>query len=165
VARILIVGGGCRGRRLASTLVGEGHAARITTRGESGREAIEAVGAECWIGTPDRLATLRGSLENVTIVCWLLGSAVGSGQELGDLHASRLELFVTQAIDTTVRGFIYESRGTSTPPEVLRSGAEVVRAVGQRNAIPLAFLSADPADGEAWLAEAHTSVVGLLNRG
>src|ERR1700676_2793028 len=103
VARILIVGGGCRGRLLASTLVGEGHAARITTREESGREAIEAAGAECWIGTPDRLATLRGSLENVTIVCWLLGSAVGSGQELSDLHASRLELFVTQAIDTTVR--------------------------------------------------------------
>jgi len=103
--------------------------------------------------------------ENVTIVCWLLGSAVGSGQELSDLHASRLELFVTQAIDTTVRGFIYESRGTSTPPEVLRSGAEVVRAVGQHNAIPLAFLSADPANGEAWLAEAHASVGELLNRG
>jgi hypothetical protein len=165
VARILIVGGGCRGRRLASTLIGEGDAVRITTRGEGGREAIEAVGAECWIGTPDRLATLRGSLENVTVACWLLGSAVGSAQELGALHGSRLEMFVTQAIDTTLRGLIYESCGTSTPPDVLRSGAELVRAVGRRNAIPLAFLTADPADGEAWLTEAQASVRGLLTGG
>jgi hypothetical protein len=160
---MLIVGGGCRGRRLAATLIHEGHAVRITTRGESGREAIEATGAECWIGTPDRLATLRGSLENVTILCWLLGSAVGSSHELGELHGSRLELFATQAIDTTVRGFVYEARGTSTPEDVLRSGAEVVRAVCEHSSIPLAFLSGDPADREAWLVEAHAALDGLLS--
>ena len=79
MARILIVGGGCRGRRLARQLVGEGHAVRITTRTEAGRAAIEATGAECWIGTPERLATLRGALESVTIVCWLLAGAGGRG--------------------------------------------------------------------------------------
>ena len=37
MARILIVGGGCRGRLLAGDLVGKGHALRITTREERGR--------------------------------------------------------------------------------------------------------------------------------
>ena len=60
VARILIVGGGCRGRLLAQELVGEGHAARVTTRQESARAEIEAAGAECWIGAPQRMGTLRG---------------------------------------------------------------------------------------------------------
>jgi hypothetical protein len=146
-------------------LIGEGHAGRITTRDETGREAIEATGAECWVGTPDRLSTLRGSLENVTILCWLLGAAVGSAQELSELHSSRLELFATQAIDTTVRGFIYEACGTSTPADVLSTGAEVVRAVCEQNAIPLALLAGDPADGEGWLAEAHAAVAGLLTGG
>ncbi len=107
---MLIVAGGCRGRRLAAALVGEGHAVRITTRDERGRAAIEAAGAECWVGTPDRLATLRGALENVTILCWMLATATGSAEELDALHGSRLEFFMTQAIDTTVRGFVYEAR-------------------------------------------------------
>jgi uncharacterized protein YbjT (DUF2867 family) len=162
VARILIVGGGCRGRELAATLVGEGHPVRITTRTEAGRPPIEAAGAECWIGTPDRLATLRAALENVTVLCWLLGSATGTESQLRALHTTRLEFFATQAIDTTVRGLIYEARGTSTPSEALRGGMDVVRAVAERNAIPLAFLTADPGDGEAWIAEARAAVDSML---
>src|SRR6185312_3751050 len=90
VARILILGGGCRGRRLAGELLAGGHAVRITTRAESGRAAIEALGAECWVGTPDRLATLRGSLENVAIACWLLGTASGEPEDLAALYTTRL---------------------------------------------------------------------------
>ncbi len=67
VARILLIGGGARGRALGGELTALGHAVRITTRTEAGRAAIEAVGAECWIGTPDRIATLRYALEGVTI--------------------------------------------------------------------------------------------------
>jgi uncharacterized protein YbjT (DUF2867 family) len=162
VARILIVGGGCRGRQLASAMIADGHAARITTRAEAGRAAIEATGAECWIGTPDRLATLRAALEGVTIVCWLLGSAIGSPQELHALHASRLEFFLTQAIDTTVRGFVYEARGTTTPADALIEGERIVRALAQRNAIPVAFLSADPDDVAAWLKDACGAIESLL---
>jgi uncharacterized protein YbjT (DUF2867 family) len=165
VARILIVGGGCRGRRLARGLVGDGHAVRITTRTEDGRAAIEASGAEGWIGTPDRLATLRAALENVTILCWLLGSAVGSAEQLRALHGSRLEFFATQAIDTTVRGLLYEARGTSVPAEVLHDGAGVVRAVAERNAIPLAQLTADPLDDEVWQAQAREAIRELLGGG
>jgi hypothetical protein len=109
VARILIVGGGCRGRRFAQRMVEQGHAVRATTRREAGRAEIEATGAECWIGTPDRLATLRGALENVTVACWMLACARGSDEEIAPLHSSRLEFFLSQAIDTTARGLIYDA--------------------------------------------------------
>jgi hypothetical protein len=162
VARVLIVAGGCRGRRLAEAIVGEGHAVRVTTRGEGGRAAIEAVGAECWIGTPDRLATLRGALENVTILCWLLGTAGGSAEELGALHGSRLEYFMTQAIDTTVRGVVYETGGAGASAPLLAGGEAIVRTLAERNAIPAAILAADPRDDIAWLAEARAAIASLL---
>lgn len=159
-----MVAGGCRGRRLAREMVADGHAVRITTRTEAGRAAIEASGAQCWVGTPDRLATLRGALDSVTIACWLLGSAAGPPEAMRALHRSRLELFLTQAIDTTVRGFIYEARGTSTPAEDLLEGERIVRALTERNMIPAAFLTADPDDDALWQRAAADSVHSLLSR-
>jgi hypothetical protein len=158
----MIVGGGCRGRRLAGEMVAEGHAVRVSTRTEEGRAAIEEVGAECWVGTPDRLATLRGALESVTILCWMLGSAVGSAAELHALFTERLEFLLTQAIDTTVRGFLYEARGTSVGEETMRAGEAVVRALTERNSIPVAFLTEDPREREAWVAGAGEAVRSLL---
>jgi hypothetical protein len=160
LARILIIGGGRRGRALAEASVGDGHAVRITTRSEAGRDAIEASGAECWIGTPDRLATLRGALDSVTIACWMLASATGTPEQLGELHGTRLELFLTQAIDTTVRGLIYEV-GPRAAEEV-RAGEQTVRSITARNEIPAAFLTADPADRAAWLGMARGQVDRLL---
>ena len=157
-----MLAGGCRGRQLAADMVADGHAVRITTRSESGRAAIENAGAECWVGTPDRLATLRGALDSVTIACWLLGSATGGAQELGALHRSRLELFLTQAIDTTIRGFVYEARATSTPAGDLLEGERIVRRITERSRIPVAVLTADPADGDAWRAAAGQAVRSLL---
>jgi hypothetical protein len=167
---VLIVAGGCRGRSLAEALVGEGHAVRITTRGERGRAAIEAVGAECWVGTPDRLATLRGALENVTILCWMLATATGSAQDLDALHGSRLEFFMTQAIDTTVRGVVYEAGSANLGAPVasvtamLAGGEAIVRGLAGRNSIPAAFLTADPLDSGVWRAEALAAVASLLSR-
>jgi hypothetical protein len=143
-------------------MVGDGYAVRITTRSEQARAAIEATGAECWVGTPDRLATLRGSLENVTILCWLLGTAVGSSEELQALHGSRLEFFLTQAIDTTVRGFVYEARGTGPSAALVGEGELIARTLVQRNEIPVAFLTADPHDAAGWLAQARGAVASLL---
>jgi len=143
-------------------MAGEGHAVRITTRSESGRAAIEESGAECWIGTPDRLATLRAALEGVAILCWLLATAAGSEEQIRDLHGSRLEFFLSQTIDTTVRGFVYEASGITVAPGVLAGGERIVRALGERNAIPVAFLTADPGDSEAWLADARAAVGSLL---
>jgi hypothetical protein len=187
VARILIVGGGCRGRRLGEAMVGEGHALRITTRTGAGRAAIEAAGAQCWIGTPDRLATLRGALDGVAILCWLMGSASGPPEQLRALHSERLRFFLTQAIDTTVRGFLYEARAPAggaaaadgassaemlaggeagaqgaTGAEMLAEGERIVREMTARNAIPAAILTADPSDVEAWLAQAAGAIARLL---
>ncbi len=154
--------GGCRGRSLAAAMVEEGHAVRVTTRSEDVRAAIEAAGAECWIGTPDRLATLRGALENVTVLCWLLATAAGSPDELSALHGSRLEYFMTQAIDTTVRGVVYEARGDDTTARMLAGGEAIARTLAERNAIPAAFLTADPQDAAGWLADARAAVGSLL---
>jgi hypothetical protein len=171
VARILIVGGGCRGRRFAERMVEQGHAVRATTRGEAGRAAIEATGAECWIGTPDRLATLRGALENVTVACWMLASARGPEQEIAPLFSSRLEFFLSQAIDTTARGLIYDAwvvpgraAGANEPGShgegatdagadlpaarrptraMLAGGARVFRSLTELNAIPAVVLGGE----------------------
>ena len=144
-------------------MVRSGTAVRATTRSEAGRTAIEATGAECWIGTPDRLATLRGALENVTVLCWLLGNAAGPHEQLRALHTSRLEFFLTQAVDTTVRGLIYETRGAgASPSQLLLEGARIACAVAGRNAIPARELSGDPRDTGAWLAEASAAIESLL---
>lgn len=162
MARVLIVAGGCRGRRLAGRLTTAGHAVRITTRGEAARSAIELAGAECWVGTPDRLATLRGALDGVTVLCWMLGAGVGSHEELRALHSERLRFFLTQAIDTTVRGVVYEGRGTSTPADVLDEGARIVREMGELHAIPVTVLAGDPVDVESWLDEAEAAIASIL---
>jgi hypothetical protein len=140
----------------------EGYAVRVTTRSDDGRAAIEDSGAECWVGTPDRLATLRGALDNVTILCWLLGSATGTEEQLRALHTSRLEFFFTQAIDTTVRGILYEARGTEASGELVREGERLARGLLKRNEIPAAFLDADPNDHDRWLVDARAAVVSLL---
>ena len=84
--------------------------------------------------------------------------------ELAELHGTRLELFLTQAIDTTVRGFVYEARGTSTPAASLQAGERTVRRLTERSMIPAAFLNADPGDLPAWLPEARSAVDSLLTR-
>jgi hypothetical protein len=159
---VLIVGGGCRGRELARELVGEGHAVRITTRTEAGRAAIEEAGGECWVGTPDRLATLRGSLENVTVACWLLASASGPPEELEALHTTRLEFFLSQVIDTTVRGFVFEVPLTAITGDLESRGEGIVRAVTERNEIPFRCLTAELAERDGWLRAAHDQIASLL---
>lgn len=191
MARILIVGGGCRGRRFAERMVEQGHAVRATTRGEAGRAAIEATGSECWIGTPDRLATLRGALANVTVACWMLACARGREEEIAPLHSSRLEFFLSQAIDTTARGLIYDAwavpggaggagatdaggdRTAARRPTraMLAEGTRMFRSLTELNAIPAVVLGdeGERPDGEearaeddAWVAAACDAVAALL---
>ena len=166
MARILIVGGGCPGRTLAALMIERGHAVRITTRSERGRSAIELTGAECWIGTPDRLATMRGALDHVTIACWMLAGARGEVQELAALHSSRLEFFLSQAIDTTVRGVLYDATPSgAVPAALLGEGAQIVRRMTELNAIPAVVLGEDEssAAGERdWSAAATRAVAALL---
>jgi hypothetical protein len=163
VARILVVGGGCRGRELAGWLTGQGHAVRITTRSADTREEIERVGAECWPGTPERLATLRGALDGVGIACWLLGGAEGEEQQLQELHTLRLEFFLTQMIDTTVRGFVYEAHGSTPAAAALAEGEQIARRMCERNAIPLAVLGGEDGEEPAWQQRARAAIEDLLN--
>jgi hypothetical protein len=157
----LIVAGGCRGRELGRSLTGDGHAVRITTRSDARRSMIEAAGAECWVGDPDRIGSLRYALEGVSVLCWLLGSAKGSRDSLAALHGSRLEFMLSQTIDSTVRGVLYEAAGT-VRADTLDGGAEIVRASAERNEIPYRVLRADPADPTGWLWAARLAIAELL---
>jgi hypothetical protein len=169
VARLLIVGGGCRGLRLAEEAGQEGHAVRIVTRSEDRRAQIEATGAECWIGDPNRLGTLRGVLDGVAIACWLLGGATGTEEQLQALHGGRLRAFMESAIDTTVRGVLYEAAGpsvpvdSSTPVGVLAEGERIATEIASRNSIPVAILRADPADRSRWLEQARMALAAMLS--
>lgn len=159
--RVLLIGGGCRGLRLAASLVADGHAVRAVTRREAAREAIEAAGAECWIGDPDVVGTLRYALENVTVLVWALGTASGPPDEVAALHGSRLEMMLSKTIDTTVRGIVYEAAGT-VAPEVLAAGIGELRRACERNEIPHEVLTADPSDADAWAVAARGTIDRLL---
>jgi NAD(P)H-binding len=154
-----MVGGGCRGLRLARELVAEGHAVRAVTRSDARRAEIEAAGCECWIGDPDRIGTLRYALDNVTVLLWLLGTA--TGPNVAELHGSRLRMMLEKVTDTTVRGVLYEAAG-SVDPAALRIGADEVACARELNEIPGALLEADPRDEDAWVAAARAGIHRLL---
>jgi hypothetical protein len=155
-----MVGGGCRGLRLARELIADGHAVRAVTRSEERRAGIEAAGCECWIGDPDRIGTLRYALDNVTVLLWLLGSA--TGPNVAELHGSRLRMMLDKVTDTTVRGVLYEAAGTVDAQALQRGAAEVARA-RELNEIPGALLQADQGDVEAWVAAARDGIGRLLS--
>jgi uncharacterized protein YbjT (DUF2867 family) len=159
--RALVVGGGCRGLALARELIAEGHAVRAVTRRPDARAAIEAAGAECWIGDPDVIGTLRYALDNVTVLLWLLGTAQGSAEQVAALHGSRLRMMLDKTADTTVRGVVYEAAGT-VAPEALATGVEEVRRARRTNEIPYALLEADRADAATWVAAARGAIDALL---
>ena len=159
--RALIVGGGCRGLELARGLIAEGHAVRAVTRTEAGRPAIEAAGAECWIGDPDVIGTLRYALDNVTVLLWLLGTATGDRERVAALHGRRLRMMLEKTTDTTVRGVVYEARG-AVGADVLAGGVDELRLAHRTNEIPFALLDADPADRSPWLEAAGEAIGSLL---
>jgi uncharacterized protein YbjT (DUF2867 family) len=123
-----------------------GHRVRGTTRRESILAQIEAVGAEPVLADPGRIGTVAPALAQVSVVCVLLGGANGPPAEVQALHGPRLEMLLTRALDTTVRGVVYEAAG-SVPDQLLRSGAELVGAFCERSLMPFALIDRDPADG------------------
>ena len=156
MARVLIVGCGCRGRELASALVADGHAVRGTTRAEAVLAEIEAAGVQAALADPDRLATLLPHLESVSVVCWLMGSAAAA-----EVHGPRLQSLIEKLVDTPVRGVVYEGAGTASP-ELLERGVAIVRAAADTYRIPVEIVGADPSDRAAWLRDARRAVDSLL---
>jgi uncharacterized protein YbjT (DUF2867 family) len=157
VARCLIVGCGCRGLELTRALRVEGRAVRATTRDEGRRAAIEAAGAEPFVGDPNRVGTLAPALAHVGVACILLGSATGTEEQLAALHSTRLDMLLERMLDTTVRGVVYQAAG-SVDPALLSAGVARVRHACERSLIPYELLSADPAAGEGWITEAVTAI-------
>jgi hypothetical protein len=157
VARVLIVGCGCRGRALAGALTSEGHVVRGTTRDPGALAAIAAAGAEGVVADPDRLGTLMPALVGVSAICWLLGS-VRDGPEL---HGDRLRTLMERLVDTPVRGFVYEAAGAAGAG-LLDRGADVVRRASETWRIPVEIVREDPAPHDAWLASMNTAVARLL---
>jgi threonine dehydrogenase-like Zn-dependent dehydrogenase len=160
VARVLIVGCGCRGQALAGALVAAGHAVRGTTRAPARLADIEASGAQGVVADPDRLGTIMGQLAGVSVVCWLMGGV--DGESAADLHGPRLETLLERLVDTPVRGLVYEGAGP-VDTQLLRSGARLVREAGRIWRMPVAVSAVDPADRGAWLAEMHAAVAELLS--
>jgi hypothetical protein len=155
--RSLIIGCGCRGRLLARALSDRGHTVRGTTRDPARLGEIERAGAEAELADPDRVMTLMAALDHVSVALILLGSASGSAEQVRALHGTRLEMLLTKLVDTTVRGVVYEARG-SVPDDVLVGGVERVRAFGERSLAQIVMLEADPAEPQRWLAAALGAV-------
>jgi nucleoside-diphosphate-sugar epimerase len=161
VARVLIVGCGCRGRALARELVAAGHAVRGTTRDPANVAAIAAAGAEPYVGDPDRIGTLMEALAGVTVLCWLMGTATGDPERVAALHDGRLRMLWEKLVDTPVRGVVHEVAGP-LPPDVLERGRQVALRGHDTWHVPLELLDADPADHERWRGAAAQAVVRLL---
>jgi hypothetical protein len=156
VARLLIVGCGCRGSSLGAALQASGHAVRGTARSPARLEALETAGIEGVVADPDRLGTLVPALAGVTVVCWLMGSADDSP----DVHGPRLRSLTEHLVDTPVRGLVYEAAGTADAA-LLAQGAETVREASHTWHIPVEIVDTDPAAHDAWI-EAMTRAVERL---
>ena len=146
--RVLLVGGGRPGLALTRILSADGHAVRFVTRHEAFRPEIEAAGAECWIGDPDRIGSLRYALESATVLLWLMGRAPD-----GDLHGSRLTMMMERTIDTTVRGIVYEG----TP-----GGAAIVERMAAYNEIPYVVIDRPRDDESAWVDGVLEAIDGIV---
>jgi nucleoside-diphosphate-sugar epimerase len=153
LARVLVVGCGCRGRELVGELRARGHAVRGTTRTESHLPEILAADADAVVADPDRLATLTPHLDGVSVLVWLMASAEGDGVEA--LHGERLTALLEALVDTHVRGFVYEAAG-SLDAALLDQGASLVRRAAQTFHMPAEIVEST---GAAGLADAVDRVL------
>lgn len=161
MARILIVGCGCRGQQLAASLVEGGHAVRGTTRSRARLGPIEASGAEALLADPDRLGTLLPALAGVSAACWLMGSASGTPDAVAALHGPRLRSLLEKIVDTPVRGMVYEAVG-SLPAELLEEGAAIAGTAALTYRMPLRVVRHQPSDLPGWLSAMRAAVEGVL---
>jgi putative NADH-flavin reductase len=161
MARCLIIGCGARGQALSRELRARGNVVRGTTRAPARVAAIEAAGAEAFVGDPDRLETLFAALDHVSVAYVLLGSASGSKEQLAALHGDRLESLVFKMVDTTIRVVIYEAAGT-VKDSLLAGGERIVERVCNENRMLYSILSADPDDRQGWLDAAVAAMTAAV---
>lgn len=162
MARVLLIGCGCRGATLAERLSANGHAVRGTTRRADWAEELDSRGIEAAVADPARLATVTPLFEGVSAMCWLMGSVSGEPEDVGALHGDRLRSLLDALVDTHVRGFVYESAGV-VDPEVLAEGERIARRAEQDHRIRMATIDERPDDRNAWLAAAGRAVDHVLS--
>jgi uncharacterized protein YbjT (DUF2867 family) len=145
LARVLIVGCGCRGQELARALVAQGHAVRGTTRSREHFAAIAAAGAEPVLADPDRVGTLVGALAGVAVVVRLLANV-----DDDELHGPRLRALLEKLVDTPVRAYVHEVVG--------EADEALVREASSTWSIPVAIVPSQP-----WPRAAMAPLVALLD--
>jgi hypothetical protein len=160
VARVLIVGCGCRGRALGGSLVEAGHEVRGTSRSQEGLAPIQAAGLDAVQADPDRLGTLLAQLPGVSAVCWLMGSARDPGADA--VHGPRWQSMLDKLVDTPVRGAVYEAAGT-VEQALLETGAEIARTAERTHRMPVEVVEVDPRDHDAWLEAMSRAVDSVLS--
>ena len=161
MARALIVGCGCRGRLVGRRLLNQGWEVRGTSRREEGLVPIEEAGIEPALADPAQPATVLDLVGDVAVVLWLLGSAEGEPHELSAIHGTRLERLLERLVETPVRGFVYEFKG-SVNPILLERGRELVEAAADRWELPVSFVLVDSSDPFDWSEIMAGAAVGLV---
>jgi uncharacterized protein YbjT (DUF2867 family) len=156
MARVLLIGCGCRGQALARELVAAGHAVRGTSRSAERAADIEAAGAEPVTADPDRLVTLMPAIEGVSVVCWLMGTA--TGEAAAALHSERFESMLEHIVDTPVRGLVYETGGAPRP-----EGVAAAKRVAKTYAMPVEVVDTNPSDHGEWTAATAAAVQRVLS--
>ncbi len=149
MARALIVGCGCRGRVVGKRLLAGGWQVRGTSRHREGAALIEQAGIEAAIADPADPGSVLELVADVSVVVWLLGSAEGSEEELSTIHGPRLDRVLERLVETPVRGFVYDGKG-SVNPILLARGKEAVEAASETWEMPVSVVLVDPLDGVTW---------------
>lgn len=166
MARALIVGCGCRGRMVGKRLLAQGWEVRGTSRSEDGLAAIDEAGIEPAFADPLQPHTVLELVGDVAIVFWLFASAEGPAEELSAIHGPRLERLMERLVETPVRGFVYEMKGT-VDPILLEHGSEVLEAAGDTWRVGISCVLVDPRDLHVWaevMAGAATSLVDQADK-
>ena len=164
MARILIVGCGCRGLALATALLAGGHAVRGSTRRPDRLPELAAAGVEPVLGDPDRVGTLMDAIAEVTVVCWLMGTASGSADDVAALHGSRLRMLVEKLVETPVRALVYEAAGP-LDPAVYACGRRVTAEAAATWPLAVEVIESDSSAAADWLIEARATLGRVLTPG
>ena len=160
MARALIVGCGCRGRELGRVLSEGGWRIRGTSRDPRGLDPIERAGFEAAEADPDQPGTILELCGDVSVVVWLLGSAVGEQGLIEAIHGPRLERLLEKLVDSPVRGFAYEVAGT-VAPDLLAGGRVIAERAAGTWRIPVGFIDRLH-DEPLWAKRAGEAVRALL---